>query len=77
VVCLIPLGCHTSMLMTLLKNKHSVPTLLLMLPVDSKSLFGKLKGMYQTEVQFVFVCPVTKMPAQSGPEGKGYKMKVN
>jgi hypothetical protein len=64
------------MIMTLLNSQHTVPTLLLMLPVESKSLFGKVKGMFQTEVKFGFVCPVTKKPVSSGPNGKGYVLKV-
>jgi hypothetical protein len=47
-----------------------------MLPLESKTLFGRVKGMFQTEVKFGFVCPVTKRPVSSGPKGKGYKLKV-
>lgn len=64
------------MLMALLNNKHTVPTLLLMLPVENKSMFGRVKNIFQSEMCFVFVCPVTKKSVESGPKGKGYKIRV-
>jgi hypothetical protein len=65
------------MITTLLNNKYTVPTLLLMLPVEKKTLFGSVRGMFQTELQFWFICPITKKPVKSGPKGKGYRIQVN
>ena len=39
-------------------------------------MFGKLKGIFQQEVCVLFVCPVTKKPVKSGPNGLGYRLKV-
>ena len=36
----------------------------------------KAKTLFQNEVCIFFICPVTKIPAKSGPDGKGYRVKV-
>lgn len=64
------------MLETLISSTHSVPTLLLMFPAEARGFFGKAKSLFQKEMRLMFVCPVTKKPAKSGPDGLGYRIKV-
>jgi archaellum component FlaC len=76
------LGSQNVLLRALVNNEHNVPTLLLMSPPFDKNskkslLLGKVKGMFQNMLQFNFVCPVTKKPVKSGPEGKGYKLAAS
>ena len=64
------------MLQTLITNTYNVPSLVLMFPVDAKGFFGKARSLFQKEMCLMFVCPVTKKPAKSGPNGLGYRVKV-
>jgi hypothetical protein len=64
------------MLQTLVEGKHTVPCLILMFPAEPKGFFAKTKSLFQKEMCIFFVCPVTKKPAKSGPDGMGYRIKV-
>ncbi|KAJ1401654.1 hypothetical protein B484DRAFT_236632 [Ochromonadaceae sp. CCMP2298] len=48
-----------NMLRTLVKGEFSVPTLLLLLPVERTSLFGRVKGVFKSKMELCFLCPVT------------------
>lgn len=64
------------MLKTLITNTYAVPSLVLMFPVEAKGLFDKARSIFQKEMCVMFVCPVTKKPAKSGPNGLGYRVRV-
>jgi hypothetical protein len=64
------------MLQTLISCTYTVPTLMLMYPIEPKGFIAKAKSILQKEMCFMFVCPVTKKPAKSGTDGNGYKITV-
>ena len=64
------------MLQTIINCTHVVPTLILMFPIEPKGFVAKAKSLIQKEMCFLFVCPVTKKPAKSGPDGTGYRITV-
>jgi hypothetical protein len=61
-----PPGSHTLMIQTLLNAKHNMPTLLLITPAEAKGFMQQARGLFQQEMCFFFICPVTKKPAKSG-----------
>jgi hypothetical protein len=83
----IKLGAHTSMLSALISGKHNAPSLVVVFPAKPpskrkgggfftkvKGLKGKALGMFANEMIVMFICPVTKKPAKSGKDGKGYHL---
>jgi hypothetical protein len=50
---------NSNMLQSLLSGKHKVPLLLLVLPHERSTGFGRVKGMFMTKMQLCFVCPLT------------------
>ena len=73
------LGGHNEMLRCLLAGKNNTPSLVVIFPavvVTNGSVYKYVKskvanvtGAFTKKVVVVFVCPVTKKPARSGPKG--------
>jgi hypothetical protein len=53
-----------------------IPPLILMSPIQAKGFVAKAKSHKYKEMCFLFICPVTKKPAKSGPDGTGYRITV-
>ena len=78
------LGTLNTLVRTLVDNEHGNPTLILVTPANasasSRGLMGKMKSkvtnFFANEMVVTFVCPITKKPAKSGPEGKGYRLVI-
>ena len=79
------LGCNNEMLRTLIIGNFNAPSLVVVFPAKPPN--GKEKGggffkktkakalnMFANESVVFFICPVTKKPAKSGPDGKGYRL---
>jgi hypothetical protein len=78
------LGANTAMLSSLISGKYNAPSLVVVFPAKPpvkkkgggffKRVKGEALGMFAKDMVVIFICPVTKKPAKSGEEGKGYRL---
>jgi hypothetical protein len=71
------IDANERLLRTLVEETHSIPTLMVLLPV-LKTGFKKYdpRNLYRDQGRLVFICAETKQLVECGPKGKGYKVNT-